>query len=294
MTLKHMKIFQQVYLAMNITKAAEKLHMTQPAVTRAIKEIEQYYQIILFERLNHRLYPTDKAHLYYSHVQHILEAYDHMEMQLRDESYHPKLKVGTTTTLGSHRMPFLIQKFQEFHPTLEIKVIVDNGGELRKSLMNNELDIAMIEGGIDEHHLQFIDCGEDDLVLVTAPMHPILKQNEILLSEVIKYPVIVREKGSIMRILVEQAFSSQGYTLDPIWESSDTSAIIQAVECGLGVAFLPKKQVEKDLERNECAIRLLKDARLIRKHALVWHENKNLTKDMKDFIQLCKEEYASK
>ena len=81
MTIKHMKIFLQVYSTESITKAAELLHMTQPAVTRAIREMEQYYGVLLFERINHRLSRTVAGEEFYAHTVHIVEAFERMEKQ---------------------------------------------------------------------------------------------------------------------------------------------------------------------------------------------------------------------
>ena len=100
MTLRHMKIFLAVYQTQHITKAAQQLRMTQPAVTRAIQEIESYYGIRLFERINRKLYITQTGTMFYTYAVHIVDSFDQMEKGLRDWDQLGLLRVGTTIALG--------------------------------------------------------------------------------------------------------------------------------------------------------------------------------------------------
>ena len=99
MTLRHMKIFLAVYQTQHITKAAQQLRMTQPAVTRAIQEIESYYGIRLFERINRKLYITQTGTMFYTYAVHIVDSFDQMEKGLRDWDQLGLLRVGTTIAL---------------------------------------------------------------------------------------------------------------------------------------------------------------------------------------------------
>ena len=113
MTVKHMKIFIQVYQTQNITRAAGLLHMTQPAVSRAIQELEKYYGVNLFERMNHHLYVTESGRQFYAHALHIVESFDLMEKGLRNGDESGVLRVGASISLGNFLMPQLVTEFQK-------------------------------------------------------------------------------------------------------------------------------------------------------------------------------------
>ena len=112
MTIRHMKIFLQVYALESITKAAEVLNMTQPAVTRAIQEMEHYYGVCLFERIGHRLSRMAAGEEFYAHALHIVEAFDRMEKELRDWDEIGRIRIGATNTLGCFFLPELLLEFR--------------------------------------------------------------------------------------------------------------------------------------------------------------------------------------
>ena len=166
MTIRHLKVFVEVYKTENITKAAENLFITQPTVTRAIQELEQYYGIQLFERINHRLYVTESAHLLYAHALHIIDSFDKMDEELKNWDELGILKIGATPTIASVMIPTIINNFKEKYPKLTIKCRVCNGTELQKCILNNELDFVFYEGGSSLEHLVQEEIAEDKLILI--------------------------------------------------------------------------------------------------------------------------------
>ena len=145
MTIRHMKIFVSVYQAQSITRAAEQLHMTQPAVSRAIQELEHYYGVCLFERIGRRICSTESAARLYAQALHIIETLDSMEKGLRDWDEFGVLRVGATITLGNFLLPELAARFQQRHPHLQLRAVVSNGAQLSQHLLENTIDLALIE-----------------------------------------------------------------------------------------------------------------------------------------------------
>ncbi len=127
--------------------------MTQPTVTRAVQEIEQYYGIHLFERFKHRLYVTESGRQFYTHALQLVNSFDTMEMEFRNWDEFGILRVGASIRLGNLLMPKVVASFQNEHPDLKIKVTISNGEQLKQKLLNNQLDLAMIDGSIAEEHL---------------------------------------------------------------------------------------------------------------------------------------------
>lgn len=289
MTIKHMKIFIQVYKIQNITQAAEILHMTQPAVSRAIQEIERHYGVSLFERMNRRLSVTESGKQFYAQALHIVEAFNDMEKEMQNWDKFGVLRIGSSVSIGNFLLPQIVSIFQNRNPNIKIQVKIANGNALQVLLLDNQIDIALIEGSVEELELHTESFNRDQLVLITSPGHPLLCEKELKLEDLIKYPMLLREKGSGVRTYLDDAFSVRGITLHPSWESTSTQAIVKAVHLGIGISFLPKILVNKDIEDGVVKTHEIADMELSRQHYIVWHKNKYLTTVAKQFIELCKE-----
>lgn len=289
MTLRHMKVFLTVYKTQNMTLAAEQLHLTQPAVTRVIKEIENYYGVCLFERLNRRLYVTESGRRLYAQALHLIDTFESMEKEMRNLDTFGLLRIGSTIALGSYLLPELIFIFQKQIPQIQVQVTVSNRRTLQKMLLNNQLDIALIEGGVDDSHLHGEAFGGDRLVLITPPYHPLLKKKDVTLLDLLAYPLLLREKNSSVRIFIEQLFAVEGLPpLNPHWESASTQAIVQAVSYGMGISLLPEPLVKRDILLGTVCTCSVVGADLCRQNYVVWDKHKFLTKATQEFIALCK------
>lgn len=287
-TVRHMRIFLEVYRQQNITHAAQILHMTQPAVTRAIQELERYYGARLFERMNRRLAVTESGRLLYGQALHIVESFDQLERGLRDWDQQGVLRVGSSVTLGTFLMPALAAAFQGRRPGVRLRVQIANGGALERLLRENELDLALIEGPAAGEDLRAERFSGDVLVPVLPPGHPLLARKALCLADVLACPLLLREPGSAGRAFLDHVLAAHGLTAEPAWESISTQAILQAVSAGLGVSFLPEKLVRAPAERGLVATRSLSDEAFSRSHYMVWHKNKHLTASALDLMDLCR------
>lgn len=208
MTIRHMKIFIQVYSAESITRAAELLHMAQPAVTRAVQEIERYYGVCLFDRINHRLSRTTAGEEFYTHALHIVETFDRMEKELRNWDEIGRIRVGATNTLGCFLLPEVLLHFQRQYPKLEVTSSVTNADALQNGLLNNQYDLALMEGNVSVPALHAEPFASDRLLLIFPPGHELDGKEKLAPSDIGKYPLLLREKGSTTRSLLEHFFFS--------------------------------------------------------------------------------------
>lgn len=288
MTLRHLKVFIAVYQEESVTRAAELLHMTQPTVTRAVQEIEQYYGIHLFERFKHRLYVTESGRQFYTHALQLVNSFDTMEMEFRNWDEFGILRVGASIRLGNLLMPKVVASFQNEHPDLKIKVTISNGEQLKQKLLNNQLDLAMIDGSIAEEHLHKEKFAEDRLVLILPPDDPLCKVDTLRLHDLRRSRFLLRENGSVCRSYLNHIFAVHGLSLEPAWESTSTQAIIQAVNAGVGISFLPEQLVRKDIQAGTVATREIIDESFVRENYIVWHKNKFLAKSARELMQICR------
>lgn len=281
MTLRHMKIFLAVYQTQHMTRAAQQLQMTQPAVTRAIQEIESYYGIRLFERINRKLYITEMGNVFYTYAVHIVDSFDQMEKGLRDWDKLGLLRVGTSIAIGTDLLPRVLVRFQQDYPQLRVRSTISNGAALQQALLDNELDFAVIEGNTDREELAKRAIAPDRLVLILPPDDPRARQEGLELKDLAQDAFLLRDKGSVGRAFLERVFALHNIPLVPAMESVSTQAIVQAVHLGLGISFLPERLVEGAVRAGVVATKELRDENFVRENHIIWHRHKFLTSSAK-------------
>lgn len=288
MTLRHLEIFVQVYRTRNVTRAAQDLHMTQPAVTRAIQELERYYDVRLFERMHRRLYPTSAAQQLYPQALHLLDNFARIESDLHSQGTAGPLRVGATVTLGALVLPGLVRRFSDTHPGTAVTVTVANGGTIAAGLCDNRLDLALLEGQVSTPELQIEGIGGDRLCALFAPTDPLAAQPQLTLEQLTACPLLVREEGSTARTILNTTMALYDLPLRPAWESVSSDALLLAAIQGLGVAVLPEEVAAPLVRTGRLCQREIVDAPLRRQWTVAWHREKYLTPIMQDFLTLCR------
>ena len=175
MTLKHLRIFVTVYREMNITKAADLLHMTQPAVSRSIQELENYYGIRLFERINRRLYRTKESEEIYVRALHIVNSFHDMELEIKNWDEFGIFRIGASITLGNFILPVMVRQLQNLYPNLRVKAAVSKSDTIYELLLDDKIDIAIVEGDIPDEHIHKEVIWEDHLKLILPHEHPLCR-----------------------------------------------------------------------------------------------------------------------
>lgn len=285
MTLRHLRVFLAVYQTQNVTRAAERLHMTQPTVTRAVQELERYYGVRLFERINRRLYITQSGRQLYARAVHIVGSFDRMEKELKNWDEFGLLRIGATPTLASVLLPKTLMTFEKKHPKLRVRCSVENGTHLQEALADDRLDFALIEGEVAAEHLHAEPFSEDRLILLLPPDDPRRNAPALTLRELAESPLLLREKGSMGRSFLDRVFAAHDLPLEPLMESISTHAIIQAVHAGLGISFLPQRLIQHSVESGFVATRAVDDEPFVRRNFAVWHEDKFLTRSARELLE---------
>ncbi len=287
MTIRLIKIFIEVYKVQNITKASQNLHMTQPAVTRAIKEIESYYGVCLFERINNKISVTETGKIFYSYAFHIMDTFNEMEKSIRNWDAFGILRIGASITLGNTYLVDLVSQFNEENPDIKVYCNICNSNDLQQGLITNSLDIALLEGNVNEHEFKTEEIATGGLILVVPQQHPLLNKDKVYIKDIAEYNFISRESKSALRTYLDSIFNIKGITVQPIWESVSTQAIITAVSKNLGISILPQMLVKNDIEKGNVVGCKIEDENLERKFYVAWHKNKYLNQSVKSFIELC-------
>jgi Transcriptional regulator len=280
MTLRHVKIFTTVCETSSVTEAAEKLYIAQPSVSLAIKEMEEYYGIKLFDRISKKLYLTDEGKTMLGYSSHIAALFDEME-NIRNRDGIGLLRIGASITVGTHYIPVIVSKFKEVNPNSEVNVIINRSEIIEDMLLRNDLDCAVIEGFAHSEYMLTEQLCDDKLCIVSNKK---CEFNSV--GDFYKEKFLLREKGSGTRELFDNVAELHGYDIKPVWESMSTKALINAAVHGHGISVIPYKLAESDIEAGRLQTINVDGVseKLIRKFNLLYHKNKYISSLIQQFI----------
>lgn len=292
LTIKHFSIFNTVFESESVTKAAIKLNMPQPSVSRALHEIEDFYNIRLFERMMKKIIPTSDGKKLYSQTVHLLEYYRKIDDKLFSENNRELLRIGASVRFGSELIPKLVREFSNTHPNVDIYVKITNQHVLEEKLIHNGLDLVFCEGIHNTEQFVSSKFAEDELTVVVPKNHELLKKSSVTLEDILKYPLLLREEGASSRELLKNVLRANGLCGKPRWESISTDALMRAVYSGLGISILPKSMLKKNTERGLLFTVDVEGNPFVHNLYALWHRDKYVTDTMRDIIELCKSYYA--
>lgn len=206
-----LKVFHSVAVRLNFTKAAEELYISQPAVTKNIKELETELDAKLFDRLSNKVALTEAGRIVFDYAEHVLELDKKLTFDLSTlkQKYAGQLKLGASTTIGQYILPSILAKFHEQHTDIALVLLNDNTEKMERVLLRNEIDLGIVEGSSKNNQIKYIPFIKDEIVAIAHTSQPLSEKDEISLSELKLLPLVLREAGSgslevILKKLKEQ------------------------------------------------------------------------------------------
>ncbi|MBR3839969.1 MAG: LysR family transcriptional regulator [Erysipelotrichales bacterium] len=289
MNIRHLKIFVTVVETNSMNKAAKQLYIAQPTVSQAIKELEEYYGVALFERLNQKLFITESGKKLLPLARHVVEAFDTLDVIMKNVGEHPTITIGGSVSVGTALMPNIVNRFEEEVKDASIEVVIDNTSVLEKMLLNSEIDAAIVEGIIKNDDLILTPICKDELVVVVGKHHPHYNAHNISIKELHNQPAIMREDGSNNSNQFELALREHHVELDKRWSSTNTEAIKQAVIKGNKLGILSSMIIQEEVRRGDLRIVNVREIKATREINLVIHKEKYVGKALERFMQISKE-----
>ncbi len=257
-----LKVFRIVADELSFTRAAEKLFLTQPAVTMQIKNLEDELRLRLFDRTGQRITLTEAGRVLRGYAARIAALSDEAEQALaglRGETAG-KLALAASTTIAQYLLPALVGDFLRENPGVELHMMSANTADVVAALVAGRVSLGLIEGPAGRTDVKTEPFLDDRLVLITPPGHEWAEMGEVEAAKLEDAPLILREHGSGTRDVVERALRKSGLDfkkLRVIMELDSTEAIKSAVRAGLGVGFVSESALSREL-----ALRLLKTVRV--------------------------------
>lgn len=285
-TLRHLKTFLAVADCKKMSTAAKQLFISQPTVSQTIAEIEQEYNLTLFERYPKELLITPAGKIFYNYATSIINSYKAMNQAMRTSDFLLPLRIGATLTIGNTILSPLLAKLRENHPRIDLHVQIDNTARIEQKLLHNELDLALVEGIITNPMILTKPIIKDTMVVICGNDHPFAKRKSIQIKELQGEPLIVREAGSGTRSMFLNLLAEHQVSPNIKWEVCSGTAILNAVINNHGISFISKRCARFDLEAGLLHAITLENCTLTRSFFLTYHKNKTITEPMKDFIDL--------
>lgn len=292
MTLRHLTIFVSVYEHNSITKASSALHIAQPSVSLAIKELGEYYGIQLFDKIGRGIMPTEAGKELYNYAIHIVSLFDEMEQRIKNWDTIGILRIGASIAIGTHILPGLIKEYQKLFPDLRVEVTINKSAAIEQLILDNKIDIGLIENQPGHSDILSQPFMKDTLCAIVANDNPLAVKESVTLEELAAHPFLMRDKGSGGREVLDAYFSLNDIQVHPLWESSSTQAIVKAVSMGIGVAVLPYMLIQKDITDKNVTYLPFPEP-LKRNFNIIYHKSKYLTKNMKFFVEFLTNFFAS-
>ncbi|MFM2229171.1 MAG: hypothetical protein RL607_429 [Bacteroidota bacterium] len=275
-TLHQLQVFLKVSETKSITKAAEELYLTQPAVSIQLKNFQEQFDIPLTEVVGRQLYITEFGQEIARAAENILNevhAINYKTMAFKGQ-LSGKLKITSVST-GKYVIPYLLSDFMKLHSEVELMLDVTNKNRVVRSLERNEVDFALVSV-LPDMNVQSIPLMENQLVLVAnrkfdKPKRP------LTLDEIQQLPLIYRELGSGSRHVMERFLEQQNIKITKKMELTSNEAVKQAIIAGLGCSIMPVIGIKNELQNGDLQIIPAEGLPQFSQWNLIWLKSKNLS-----------------
>ena len=277
-TFRQLKVFEAVARHLSYTQAAQELHLTQPAVSMQIKQLEEQVGLPLFEQLGKKVFLTQAGEEMYHYsrniAQELSEAEEVIEQLKGVRRGHLVLAVASTANYFATR---LLAAFAKQFPEVTFSLDVTNRAALLQQLERNVSDLVIMGRPPADMHLMMESFMDNPLVVIASSDHPLVSRRDIPLVDIKDEPFLFREKGSGTRIAMERFFKERGVSLKTSMEMASNEAIKQAVEAGLGLGIVSIQTLELELETHRLAVLDVQGFPILRHWYLVHRGGKRLS-----------------
>tara|TARA_R110002167_G_scaffold17777_1_gene67505 strand:+ start:1056 stop:1946 length:891 start_codon:yes stop_codon:yes gene_type:complete len=287
-SLRQLEVFLETAHRQNITRAAESLSMSQSAASSALKELEQQFDIQLFDRVGKRLQLNELGRLFQPRAEALLEQARELENDFNRHMDAGQLKVGATLTIGNYLMVPLMAQYM-LAQDAKVSLQVGNTREIVERVANFDLDIGLIEGEVQHSELKVTPWRDDELVVFCAPDHPLASCKQLSDRELQTAQWILREQGSGTRQVFERALHGLLPQLQIMLELQHTEAIKRAVESGLGIGCLSRIALEEAFKHRTLVRLSVPQRDFRRRFYIILHKHKYLSAGIQRWLSLCAE-----
>ncbi|MEW9672196.1 selenium metabolism-associated LysR family transcriptional regulator [Ammoniphilus sp. 3BR4] len=256
MNIDHLQVFYIAATRKNFSETAKILHLSQPSVSLQIQNLEESLNTKLFERTKRSVKLTYSGKILYHYAEQIIHMMNkaRKDLSILSESIHGDLTIGASLTVGEYILPYILGKFKQDYPKINISMKSSNSSEIIKLLQDEQIELGFVENSNFHSDLKYHSFLEDELFAIVSAKHfhhLIENKKFISMNELYSLPIILREQGSGTREVFEEAIRTHGKDpekLNIILELGNTESIKAAVESGLGISIISQSTIQKELQ----------------------------------------------
>lgn len=291
LTLRQLQCFSAVARNLSYTKAADELHLTQPAVSMQIRQLGLQAGLALTEQLGKQVHLTEAGEEVYRYARSILQQVDEMDDVLDKLKGFAggRLRIATISS-ANYFAPKLLGTFHERFPDVNVSIDTTNQAAVLKQVTDNEVDMAIMGQPPNESHLEAVEFMDNPLIIVAPPGHRLAARKRIAQKELEKEVFLTREPGSGTRGAMQRFFRQQKLKLTTGMEMGSLSGIKQGVQAGLGLGLLPRGAVQVELKLGHLVELKVKGLPIRRHWYVVLHKGKRLSVAAEEFKSLLTQE----
>lgn len=288
MELREIEAFLRVAKYRSFSRAAEKLGYTQAAITIQIKNLEKELDVHLFDRIGKKTLLTQDGELFYRHAETVMQSLAAAQEELADHAHlHGRLSIGAIESVCCSILPDILQVYHEKYPDVRIDIALDSPEILLEKMRQNELDLVYI---FDQriNGKQWVKVMEEpeEVVFVTSRRGSCAGRTDMALSDILKEPFILTERGASYRYILDSYLTACGLELRPFAETGNTEFIIKMLKNSDSISLLPLYTIREELARGEFCVLPVRDFKMRIWKQILYHKDKWVTREMKAFQEL--------
>jgi DNA-binding transcriptional LysR family regulator len=289
LTLRQLTVFESVARHMNFSRAAEEMHLSQPAASMQVKQLEENIGLPLFEQLGKKIFLTEAGQELLHYARSIKQQVEEAQTALEElKGLHRGTLHLTMASTANYFAPQLLAAFHEKYPDAKVQLDVTNRSGLIEAVRNNATDMAIMGRPPAGQGLVGMPFMNNPLVIIAPPAHPLAGRKMIKLQELAQEPFIVRESDSGTRIAAERFFAEHGIQLITGMEMNRSEAIKQAVMAELGLGIVSLHTIDMELALKRLVVLKVEDFPIMRQWHIVYRQGKRFSAIPKAFMEFVK------
>lgn len=289
---QQIEYFQKVAELQHMTRAAEALSISQPALSRSIARLEDELGVSLFERQGRSIILNRYGKVFLKHVNRILKEFEEtkQEMQALLDPEYGTVSLGFLHTIGINIIPDILSNFQTLHPNTKIKLYQNNNISLLRQLQAGEIDLCFVHHAFGDARIQWEKLWEEELFLMVPVNHSLAGKESVTLQEIRDEPLISMKPGFELRKIADKLCKKANFTPKIAFEGEEVTTLAGLVASGLGVALLPD---QKDIDDDKVVKVHVRWPSCKRQIGLSWYGDRYLSPAVKRFMHFVFTKYQN-
>ena len=288
MNLYQLKIFYYTAKCKSLTKAADVLCITQPAVTKQIKQLQMHYDLKFLDIIGKKVILTDAGERLYAIADKIFDMESQAEESIKDFQNFNKGKISILSceSFGAYYLPYIIKYYNSQNQGIDISMVVRHNENIIENIIELNNDVGFISKPIQNPKISVQEIFEDNIVCIVPKNHTLTRKDRLEVADIDGYNIIVHEKGSVTRKITENFIEKHNLNVNAHYEISNSEAIKRLVEQGLGIAFISNNIVSEEVKTGRLLSLPVEDENFKRKYYMIHHCDKYFSKSLKDFLEI--------